>query len=99
MNSIFKNIQRSWTHHFGTKFSTLVVLCGAFSVIVCTMLISQNLTRVLASWGETVQVTAYVDESSDEAVVDKIEAQLKKLAEVAKIEFVDREKATANFKE
>ena len=99
MNSIFKSIQRSWTHHFGTQFSTLVVLCGAFSVIVCTMLISENLTKVLSSWGETVQVTAYLDESSDESVTSKIEAQLQKISEVAKIEYVDRDMATANFKE
>lgn len=99
MNSIIKSIQRSWTHHFGTQFSTLIVLAGAFSVIVCTMLISENLTRVLSSWGETVQVTAYLDESSDESVTSKIEAQLQKLSEVAKIEYVDRDMATVNFKE
>lgn len=99
MNSIFKSIQRSWTHHFGTQFSTLIVLCGAFSVIVCTMLISQNLTRVLASWGETVQVTAYLEESSDESVTEKIATEMKKLTEVAKIEYVDRDMATTNFKE
>ncbi len=99
MNSVFKSIQRSWTHHFGTQFSTLVVLCGAFSVIVCTMLISQNLTRVLSSWGENVQVTAYLDEASDESMTEKIEAELKKLSKVAKIEYVDRDMATANFKE
>lgn len=99
MNSILKSIQRSWTHHFGTQFSTLVVLCGAFSVIVCTMLISQNLTQVLSSWGESVQVTAYVDEANDESITEKIEKQLKSLGDVVKVEFVDREMATANFKE
>lgn len=99
MNSIFQSLRRSWTHHFGTQFSTLVVLCGAFSVIVCTMLISQNLTRVLSSWGETVQVTAYVDEASDESVTKKLESQLNKLKDVVKLEYVDRDMATANFKE
>lgn len=99
MNLIFKSLKRSWTHHFGTQFSTLIVLCGAFSVIVCTLLISDNLTKVLSSWGETVQVTAYLDEASDESMTDQISAQLQKISEVAKIEYVDRDMATANFKE
>ena len=74
-------------------------MCGAFSVIVCTMLISENLTRVLSSWGESVQVTAYLDEASDESMTEKIKGQLQKLTEVAKVEYLDRDMATANFKE
>lgn len=99
MNSITKSIARSWRHHFGTQLSTLIVLCGAFTVIVCTFLISQNLTRVLSSWGETVQVTAYVDESTEESLIEKLETQIKKLDSIVKIEFVGREQATEKFKE
>lgn len=102
MNSTLKSIQRSWRHHFGTQISTLIVLCGAFTVIVCTLLISQNLTRVLSSWGETVQVTAYVDENAldgeNENLIDQLEAQIKNLSDIVKVEFVDKEQATEKFK-
>lgn len=99
MNSILKSIRRSWRHHFVTQVSTLIVLCGAFSVIVGTVLISQNLSHVLSSWGESLQVTAYLEEGLEPSLIDSLSHQLKKIGEVVKIEFIDREQATAHFKE
>jgi cell division protein FtsX len=56
-----KSFKRSWVHHTGMQLATLTVLAATFSVIVFVLSISMNFKRILASWGDGVQMTVYLN--------------------------------------
>jgi cell division transport system permease protein len=93
-----KSFKRSWVHHTGMQLATFSVLTATFSVVALVLSLSLNVNRLLASWGETVQLTAYLEESVTPQQVTEIQDQLRKLPAVEAVTHVPREVATANFK-
>lgn len=93
-----KSFKRSWVHHTGMQLATFSVLTATFTVVALVLSLSLNVNRLLASWGETVQLTAYLDEGLTAAQIPVIQAELEKLPSVESVTHVAREAATANFK-
>ena len=94
----FKSFRRSWVHHTGMQLATFTVLTATFSIVAFVLSLSLNLNRLLASWSETVQLTAYLKE---EVAADRLEAliaEIKEIPAVSAVEHTPREAATERFK-
>lgn len=94
----FKSFRRSWVHHTGMQLATLTVLAATFSVVAFVLSLSLNLNRILASWGEGVQMTAYLHENVNNEAAQKLKVELETLGYFKDILYVPREVATQNFK-
>jgi cell division transport system permease protein len=93
-----KSFRRSWVHHTGMQLATLTVLAATFSVVAFVLSLSLNFSRILASWGDGVQLTVYLhDDVADDAVI-KLKTGLSDLDLFKEIVYVPRETATLNFK-
>ncbi len=93
-----RSFRRSWVHHTGMQIATLTVLTATFSVVIFVLLLSSNVRKVISAWGDTVQVTAYLREDIDEAATTRLQKAISALPEVANIDYIARESATAQFK-
>jgi cell division transport system permease protein len=80
------------------QIATLTVLTATFSVVIFVLLLSSNVRKVISAWGDTVQVTAYLREDIDEAATTRLQKAISALPEVANIDYIARESATAQFK-
>jgi cell division transport system permease protein len=93
-----KSFRRSWVHHTGMQLATLTVLGATFTVVIFFLSFSLNLKRILASWGDGVQITAYIkDDVSDDSLANTRQS-IEALREFRDIQFIAREAATESFK-
>jgi len=93
-----KSFRRSWVHHTGMQLATLTVLASTFTVVVFVLALSMNLKRILASWGNGVQMTAYLNEDVSDQAVRDLKERLQAMDRFHDISFIPKEKATENFK-
>lgn len=93
-----RSFRRSWVHHTGMQLATFTVLTATFAVVGFVLSLSLNLNRLLASWGETVTLTAYLKEDVGVDRLEALQAEIKKIQVVSKIEHTPREAATERFK-
>lgn len=93
-----RSFRRSWVHHTGMQLATLTVLAATLTVVGFVLSLSLNLSNLLASWGDNVQITVYLLEDVTEGDVARIRETLTRIREVAKVTYVPREVATNNFK-
>lgn len=98
LSNDLKSFKRSWVHHTGMQLATFSVLTATFAVVALVLSLGLNVNRILASWGETVQITAYLDETVQANQVAGIKEQLEKLPSVDSVTHIPREVATQNFK-
>jgi cell division transport system permease protein len=94
-----RSFRRTWVHHTGMQLATLTVLSATFFVVAFVFSLSLNLKRVLASWGDGVQMTVYLAEAVDQKAAEALQMRLQSEAQISKVVYVPRETATANFKE
>ena len=69
-----------------------LVILGIFAGL------SENLNVLLAGWSNRVQVTVYLADGASVADRDKLEADLRSMAEVESYEFVGKDEAVARFR-
>ncbi len=93
-----RSFRRSWVHHTGMQLATFTVLTATFTVVAFVLSLSLNLNRLLASWGDTVTLTAYLKEEVTNDRLDALQAEIQKINVVSKIEHTPREVATERFK-
>lgn len=94
-----KSFKRSWVHHTGMQLATLSVLTATFSIVAVVLSLSLNVNKFLASWGTSIQITAYIDESvSTDSAVEALRAKIAEMPVVASVVHTGREVATENFK-
>lgn len=93
-----RSFRRSWIHHTGMQLATFTVLTATFAVVGFVLSLSLNLNRLLASWGDTVTLTAYLKEEVTTDRLEALQAEIKKMPVVSKIEHTPREAATERFK-
>jgi cell division transport system permease protein len=93
-----RSFRRSWIHHTGMQLATLSVLAATFFVISFVVHVALNVERLLATWGDGVQVTAYIDDDVSDEDIERLRAQIKSLSAVEGMHFIPREVATVNFK-
>jgi cell division transport system permease protein len=97
-SSILANIRRSWVHHSWLQLATLTVLVASYTVILAFLTFGQNLKSVLSLWGDSVQMTVYVDEELAPEKVDALGNSLKDLDGVETVKFISKKEAAEKFK-
>jgi cell division transport system permease protein len=93
-----KSFRRSWVQHTGMQLATLSVLTATFSIVAIVLSLSLNVKKFLVSWGDSVQVTAYIQENVTDAHLEQIQKQIEAMASVSKVVHTPRDVATENFK-
>lgn len=86
-------------NRFALRFSTALILTSSFTVVSAFFVLGQNLQRVLTLWGESLQMTVYLAESSDEKTIDQLRRHLLSDDKVDRLEFISSEKALSQFQE
>lgn len=94
-----KSITRSWQQHIGMQVATLTVLTATFAVVLFMVTLTANFKRVLALWGEHVQIAVYLEEGLTEATVQALQSDLLQRPDVASVEYVSKEKAADLFRD
>lgn len=64
---------RSQRRNWALQITTLVVATSCFLVMSSSLLISQNLKKILTLWGEDIQMTVYISPEIEAAQKEKIE--------------------------
>jgi cell division transport system permease protein len=93
-----RGFRRSWVHHTGMQLATLSVLSATFAVVAFVLITALNLNRLLVSWGESVEMSIYLTDSTDQAKADRLLARFKAMPELINVRYIGREQATDNFK-
>ncbi len=88
------SLKRNWT----LQFSTLVVVTACYLVVCISMLLSQNLRKILTVWGEELQMTVYLSENTEVADVESLKKTIEANPNVGKIKFISKEKALEDFR-
>lgn len=81
------------------RLSTFVVLTASFAVISATILLGQNLQKILTLWGESLQMTVYLSENISAENATEIETSLKSNHQIDQVKFVTKETALGQFQE
>jgi cell division transport system permease protein len=80
-------------------FATMTVLLASFCVIAGVLTMSHNLSNVLTLWGESLQVSVYLDESATPEGISAVDRFLNQDRNVDKINFVTKEQALNQFRD
>lgn len=89
---------RPWRHSLGTQLATLGVLTATFVIVVFLLSIASNFQRVIAIWGEKVQIAIYLDDSVGAQEVDRLTEKIKKDPAVAEVDYISKQKAAESFR-
>ena len=96
---VAKTLRLSWREHKAVQIATLVVLTATFTVVVSVVSLTINFGNILQSWGESVQVTAYIRDGVNERDVAAVGEAIKAMDEFKEIKFVTKEQAKTRFAE
>ncbi|HEX4924230.1 MAG TPA: permease-like cell division protein FtsX, partial [Bdellovibrionales bacterium] len=96
-SSMLKSIRLSWREHKGVQLATLVVLTATFTVVISVLSLTANLRHILHSWGESVQMTAYLKDGVAERDVASVTDALNAMTEFKSVSFVTKDEAKARF--
>src|SRR5437868_4171543 len=88
------SLKRNWT----LQFSTLIVVTACYLVVCGSMLLSQNLRKILTVWGEELQMTVYLSENTEAPDVESLQKKIEANPNVGKIKFISKEKALEDFR-
>lgn len=97
MKQILKDLYRSWTRHTGTQVATLSILVAAFTVVAIFLTASLNMRKILSHWGESVNMTVYLQDGTSEEEIQKITEQLGGYKGFEQIDYVSKTQAKEEF--
>lgn len=80
------------------KGATTFILAACFTILLTGLTVAMNLQKVLTLWGEDVQITAYLSPDLEVAGKDEVVRGLEADQRVARVEYVDRERAMNDFR-
>ena len=98
ISSMTKSFMRSWQHHPTMQMATLAVLSGAFAVITLFYCLQSNLQRILVQWGQSVQMTVYLQDDSKSEKTTKVRDFLEQTQEFESVTYIDKAEAEKRFK-
>lgn len=98
MQSLWANVRRSWYHHAWLQIATLTVLTATYGVILVFLTFGYNLKSILSLWGDSVQMTVYVDDEITAEKVESLGGQIRTIEGVEEVKFVSRQEAAEKFK-
>ncbi len=103
MQLLFKrglsHILKTWQHHLPLQMATVVVLTASFSVVIGTIILGQNMKNILTLWGESMQVSVYLNEKATKENVMEVWNYLENQPDIDFFKFVPKESALSLFKE
>jgi cell division transport system permease protein len=94
----FKSFRRTWVHHTGMQMATLTVLAATFTVVTFVLAWSLNFRRVLSEWGDSQQMTVYLQETTPVEKYEIIRSSLEALPNIKSVNLISKEQATDLFK-
>ena len=98
MKRCINHIIKNWKSHGATQLSTFTVLVGAFSIISLSLLMDQNLRLLFKKWGQSLQVSLYLEDNVGESQRKEIRSFLETSEYFEGIQYVSKERAFQNFK-
>ena len=93
------HIFESFRHHARLQLATLLVLTASFCVISGVLTVTTNLQRILTLWGESLQMSVYLQDSATIEHTTALEKYLHENTNVDKLKFVKKEDALTQFRE
>jgi cell division transport system permease protein len=98
IRSLFRQRLQSFRRNWTLQFSTLVVVTSCYLVVSLSILLSQNLQKILTVWGEDLQMTVYLAEDTSPDEIESLQTKLQTTKHVGKVSFVSKEKALKEFR-
>lgn len=95
LNHLGKTLQ----HHALLQSVSLLVLISGLTLILGISTLTQNLQSILTTWGQSMQMSAYLNEDASTEEVSQIEKFLKASDKVEKVKLVEPANALSEFKE
>lgn len=96
---MISHLIRNWQKQFGLQFSTLTVLVATFSVVIGILSMQMNLNNLLTLWGDSMQMSVYLEEGLKDNQIENIGEQIKKESFIGKVDFISESKALEIFKD
>lgn len=90
-----QSLKRNWT----LQFSTMLVVTACYLVVCSSILLSQNLKKILTVWGEELQMTVYLSENTEASEVESLQKKIESNPHVGKVRFISKEKALEDFRD
>lgn len=88
------SLRRNWT----LQFTTLLVVTACYLVVCSSMVLSQNLQKILTVWGEDLQMTVYLSENSEAPEIDTLRRKIETKPGVGSVRFVSKDQALQDFR-
>ncbi len=98
IRSVFEQRLSSLKRNWALQFSTLVVVTACYLVVSISVLLSQNLRKILTLWGEDLQMTVYLAEESDPDQVQVLQNKIETNKNVGKVKLITKEAALQEFR-
>ncbi|MBL7686901.1 MAG: ABC transporter permease [Bdellovibrionaceae bacterium] len=94
-----KQVLRTWRRQPVTASATLVVLSASLALIGFMLVTSLNMKRILATWGEKVHLSVYLEDDVSPNVISALQAKLKSMPDVRDVEMISKKQAADFFRE
>jgi len=95
--SYLRHVGRSWKQHVAMQFATLVVLTGTFVVVSISLLVHQNLDKLLSHWGDSVKLSVFMQEGATETQRDGLRTFLQHRPGVTNVQYISKDEAAKSF--
>ena len=96
---LMQSFLRSWREHFGMQLATLSVLTGTFTVVSIFFFLHANMSRIVTSWGDKVQMAIFLKDEASADQVETVKAFLRDTGVFAEINFISKDQAAKKFLE
>lgn len=99
IQAAIKRFFRSWAHQTQLQFATTSVLIGTFTVLMMAWSIFQSMGVSLRSFGDHIQMTAYLVSEQDAASTEALLSRVEKIKQIESVRYVSAAEAIVRFKE
>lgn len=97
-HAIRRNMIRAWKHRTTTQVATMTALTATFTVLAVMLTISMNVRKVITHWGNSVHLTAYVEDQVDHEQQGILKQALEKLGHFKEVDFQSKQEALNDFR-
>lgn len=98
MTRCWSHISRSWRQNYFLQFATLAVLVASYFLLTTFICVYLNCQRIVLSWGDSNQLTAYISPEISETERRQLEIQIQSMEEVDSISYISQNQAFDYFR-
>ncbi len=66
-----------WVNQTGVQTATFVVMLATYTIIICFLNAFVNLDKIFVYWGESIELSIFLDKQAESYLVDEVETFLK----------------------